>query len=92
LAAQSLRFYASPYRVHEGDAVRFVYFDRTNGVPGPGFIPRANILSWQWEFRNSGNVDDSSSVSTNIDSTWYAVYDPAVATSGMDSRAGGLRK
>ena len=85
LPAQSLRFYASPYRVYEGDAVRFVYLDRTNGVPVPGVIPRANILSWQWDFRNSGNVDDSSSVSTNIDSTWYAVYDPTVATGGVDT-------
>ena len=44
LPAQSLRFYASPYRVYKGDAVRFVYLDRTNGVPVPGVIPRANIL------------------------------------------------
>jgi len=43
-----VRVDASPYRVYEGDAVRFIYMDRTNGVPVPGVSPRANILSRQW--------------------------------------------
>jgi len=83
--AQSLRFYAMPYQVYEGQAIRFIYLDRTNGIPVPGVIPRTNILSWQWDYRNSGSVDDSSSLSTNIDSTWYAVFDSSVATNGMDT-------
>jgi hypothetical protein len=80
-----VRFFAMPYRVYEGDAVRFVYLDRTNGVPVPNVVPRQNILSWQWDFRSRGVVDDSSAVSTNIDSTWYAVYDPTVSTNGVDN-------
>ncbi|MGO8926299.1 MAG: PKD domain-containing protein [Limisphaerales bacterium] len=83
--AQSLRFYTMPYRVYEGQAILFIYLDRTNGVPVPGVIPRTNIVSWQWDYRSSGHVDDSSSVSTNIDSTWYAVFDASRATNGVDT-------
>ena len=31
--AQTLRFYAKPYRVNSGDAVTLVYFETTNSVP-----------------------------------------------------------
>ena len=48
-----LRFYASPYRVYQGDAVRFIYLDRTNGVPVPGVIPRWRAPGYgrRWQTR-----------------------------------------
>ena len=85
LPAQTLRFYTAPYRVYEGDAIRFIYMDRTNGVAVPGVIQRTNILSWQWDFNGDGVVEDSSDVSTNLDATWYAVFDALHAVNGMDT-------
>jgi len=57
--------------------------DRTNGVAVPGVIQRTNILSWQWDFNGDGVVEDSSDVSTNLDATWYAVFDALHAVNGM---------
>lgn len=85
-SAQPLRFYATPYQVYEGSAVTFIYLDNINGVPVPGVIQRTNILHWSWDFNSDGVVDDSSdSGSTSISATWYAVYDPTKAVSGVDT-------
>ena len=40
-SAASLRFYATPYKCYEGDAVRFLYVDKADGTS----IPKADIIS-----------------------------------------------
>lgn len=50
LAAQSLRFFAKPFDVKEGDAVIFTYLE------GDSDIAYADIKAWKWDF--DGNVSD----------------------------------
>src|SRR5258705_2174430 len=82
---QPIRFYTSPYRVFEGDAVRFVYFEQTNT------IAKSNIVSWSWDFDGDGNMDTNGLTASGIDATWYAFYDPARATNGVVSYTPVLR-
>jgi len=72
--AQTLRFYATPYRVNEGDAVQFTYVETTNTHP------KSAIKSWKWDFNNDGTFDATSTTGTNISATWTATYDATKAT------------
>jgi len=72
--AQTLRFYATPYRVNEGDAVQFTYVETTNTYP------KSAIKSWKWDFNNDGTFDATSTTGTNISATWTATYDATKAT------------
>lgn len=76
-AAQTLRFYATPYRVNEGDGVQFTYVETTNT------FPRSAIKSWKWDFNNDGIIDSTSATTTNITTTWTATYDASKATNTM---------
>jgi len=69
-----LRFYATPYRVNEGDAVQFTYLETTNTYP------KSAIKSWKWDFNNDGTFDATSTTGTNISATWTATYDATKAT------------
>lgn len=73
-SAQTLRFYATPYRVNEGDAVQFTYLETTNTYP------KSAIKSWKWDFNNDGTFDATSTTGTNISSTWTATYNATLAT------------
>ncbi len=70
--AGELNFYATPYRVHNGDAVMFHY------LPGKG-LPSEAIASWSWDFNGDGAVDAKGRGSSGINATWYAVYEAALA-------------
>lgn len=72
--AGELNFYATPYRVHNGDAVMFHY------LPGKG-LPSEAIASWSWDFNGDGTVDAKGRGSSGINATWYAVYEAALADS-----------
>lgn len=67
--AQSLRFYAVPYRVNEGDSVRFRYVEATDT------FPKSDIASWKWDFNNDGIVDATGANGAEIDATWVAALD-----------------
>ena len=59
--AQSLRFFASPFEVYEGDAVVFNYIeaDRSAGLPT---VKLSQITSWKWDFDGDGIWDEEHSV------------------------------
>lgn len=65
--AQSLHFYARPYRVYEGDAVLFLYREDLSS------IKRTNIVSFKWDFDNDGIWDFTGTTNT-LNQTWYATY------------------
>jgi len=75
-AAAPIRFYASPYKVFEGDAVIF-HLMETDGVTV------ASISSWSWDFNGDGVVDASGTTGTTIDATWYATFDGTKADHGV---------
>ena len=72
LAEGELHFYATPYRVHNGDAVTFHY------LPEKG-LALDEIASWVW------TVDEKivarGKGPSGINATWYAVYNAALADS-----------
>ena len=76
-SAQTLRFYATPYRVNEGDSVTFNYIETTNTYP------KSAIVLWKWDFNGDGVFDASSTTLTNINATWIATYDANKATNGV---------
>ncbi|MCL4180535.1 MAG: PKD domain-containing protein [Verrucomicrobia bacterium] len=72
-----LRFWTKPYRVFEGDAVRFLYL-QANDVP-----PKSEIGYWWWDFNGDGFVDAHGSDPQEMDQTWHATLDPLNATNGV---------
>lgn len=68
-SAQTLRFYAVPYRVNEGDSVTFKYIEATNT------LPRSAIASWKWDFNGDGIVDATSATQSDMNATWVAALD-----------------
>ena len=79
-----LRFYATPYRVNEGDAVQFTYLETTNTYP------KSAIKSWKWDFNNDGTFDATSTTGTNISATWTATYDATKATNNTTLSVTGI--
>jgi hypothetical protein len=89
-SAQSLRSFARPVEVFEGDAVVFTY--RTDLA---GIVPLSQIHSWRWDFNNDGQWDEEKTVgdpdpqtglpitASRISTTWYATYDPNAATNNV---------
>ncbi len=89
LNAQSLRFFARPAEVFEGDAVVFTYRHDTS------LVPLSLIISWRWDFngddlwdqeRTVGEIDGSTGLPVQvsaINTTWYATYDQTLATGGI---------
>ncbi len=81
LNAQTLRFYAQPWRVSEGDAVTLVYLEKA------GSLPRSEIGAWEWDFDGDG-VYDASGVAPEdgsvpvVNGVWYATYDRNRASGG----------
>ncbi len=55
--AQSLRFFAAPYEVYEGDAVVFNYLE-ADRVPGPPTVKLDQIDGWRWDFNGDGVWDE----------------------------------
>ena len=78
-SAASLRFYATPYKCYEADAVRFIYVDKADGTS----IPKADIVSWSWDFNGDGLDDAAGEATADIDQTWYAAYDQSLAQSSV---------
>jgi hypothetical protein len=76
-AQTTLRFYATPYRVNEGDAVQFTYLETTNTWP------KSAIRSWKWDFNNDGTFDATSTTDTNLSATWTATYNATLATNNV---------
>jgi hypothetical protein len=72
----SLRFYAKPYSVFAGDAVRFLYLEDQG-------IPNAQIAEWKWDFDGDGFIDVAGTDPSAIDQTWYAKIDSLLATNGV---------
>lgn len=76
-SAQTLRFYAAPYRANEGDSVTFHYLETTNTYA------RSAIATWSWDFNGDGIADATSMTQTNINATWIATFDANKATNGV---------
>ncbi|MCL4785197.1 MAG: PKD domain-containing protein, partial [Verrucomicrobia bacterium] len=83
--AQTLRFYTDRYRVFEGDAVRFIYFETNNTVA------KANIKSWAWDFNGDGTFDAQGTNVLQMDQTWYATQNPLRVTNNIEVIAPILR-
>ncbi|MBL9145367.1 MAG: hypothetical protein JNM99_16940 [Verrucomicrobiaceae bacterium] len=89
--AQSLRFFARPAEVFEGDAVVFTYrTDLASYLTTPGgIVPLSQVVSWKWDFNGDGLWDEEKTAGeidgltgietkvTDITTTWYATLDPA---------------
>ena len=85
-SAQSLRFFASPFEVYEGDAVVFNYLEADRSVSAPT-VKLSQIIGWRWDFNNDGVWDEQHNVGdpdpntglpltiSAINATWYAVLD-----------------
>lgn len=90
--AQSLRFFARPAEVFEGDAMLFTY--RTDLA---GLVPPSQIVSWKWDFNDDdiwdqektvGEVDGFTGLevkASDITTTWYATFDQSLSTNGVQS-------
>lgn len=67
--AQTLRYYARPFALNEGDAVNFYYVESTNTVA------KTNIAHWEWDFDGNGTIDASGDSPEGINAVWYATFD-----------------
>lgn len=79
---EDLRFFASPYKVKEGDAVTFQYLDQK-----PNALNRTNVLRWEWDFDGDGVIDQQGEASAdgsipNLNGVWYARFDRDRANAG----------
>ncbi len=82
LTAQTLRFYAQPWRVQEGDPVTLVYLEKG------GALARTEIAAWEWDVDGDGIYDQSGVAPEdgslpNLNAVWYAVYDRNQAVGGQ---------
>ena len=85
-SAQSLRFFASPFEVYEGDAVVFNYLEADRSLAAPT-VKLSQIIGWRWDFNNDGVWDQQHNVGdpdpttglpitiAAINATWYATLD-----------------
>lgn len=82
LTAQTLRFYAQPWRVQEGDPVTLVYLEKGEA------LARTEIAAWEWDVDGDGIYDQSGVAPEdgslpNLNAVWYAVYDRNQAVGGQ---------
>lgn len=97
--ARSLRFFAKPFRVYQGDAVVFSYLQEDK-AGSPSTVRLQEITSWKWDFDgnvvNVNNVNDpgwdvkktlgvNGVTVSEINATWYASYNAAAAVNGVYS-------
>ncbi len=80
---QSLRFFATPFEVYEGDAVVFNYLEEDR-PGGAATVKLSQIVGWRWDFNGDGTWDEQHDVGDPdpktslpitialINATWYS--------------------